>query len=194
MGGRATRRVVRSIVAPALGVSIAALAAGAASLEVACNREGDGSGPYTGPVGMVPPAHNADAEIPVTPGIVAVPTTSASATPTATAAATGSASSTAKPPQIPPPGIVPQKPVPQPPGMVPRPTGTAAIPGMPPMPQHLPTPAPEGSGMLPGAAAASLADTASVPRPARQARRATDRDESLRFGALASRYAPRSRA
>jgi hypothetical protein len=89
---------------------------------------------------------------------------------------------------------VPQKPVPQPPGMVPRPTGTAAIPGMPPMPQALPTPAPQGSGMLPGAAAASLADAPTVPRPVRPARRATDRDESLRFGAFASRYAPLSRA
>jgi hypothetical protein len=108
---RATRRVLRSIVGPALGVPLATLASAAALS--ACEKSSGAGGPYTQPVGMVPMIH-ADAESAVPPGLLPV----------------GSAA--APPPTLPVPGTaIPgtpplRQPEPTPPGLSPSTVAAAA--------------------------------------------------------------------
>jgi hypothetical protein len=172
---RATRRVLRSIVGPALGVPLATLAAAAALS--ACAKSSDAGGTYTGPVGMVPMAQpDAEAAIPV--GIP--PVGSAATTPTApsaTAAIPGTpvaSGTTPVPPKHALPGLV-RLPVP---GTAPQPDLQPVFPGTRPMPQPQP--------VQPGFAPSTAVAAAPASRPTRAARRSTDADDRPRYAAFSA--------
>jgi hypothetical protein len=173
--------VLRSIVAPALGVSVTAClaAVAAASMITACNKEPDSAGGGVTAVGMVP-ANTGDAAMMPPPGIMPNPEPQ---------------------PTTPPPGIVPQQPAstPQPtippPGLVaplPRPPGMMPVPRQP-VPGLAPPPAPSAKpdlapGAAPGVAALAMLGARAPARPVRTQRRATDDGAGLRFCALGGRW------
>ena len=168
---RATRRVLRSIVGPALGVPLATLAA--AAVLSACAKSSDAGDTFPGPVGMVPMAQpEAGPAIPVD-----IPPVGSAAT-TATAP-----SETALVPGMPvAPGTAPVPTKHAVPGIAPRPVfpGVRPIP----IPGTAPMPHPQPEPVTPGFAPGTTVAAAAVSRPTRAARRSTDADDRPRFAAF----------